>query len=145
MQPLASAIVCDEVRFEVTGKPFIIGVYPHDMVFQSLPATVPQLTIIATLFSDIKKPIRKFTVYADWPGGEFSQDFELPELPSPAFPDATRFEATVATVIRPVQVKEPGILTVKIKYEGGEVRARRVRLIVQSPTPKSESESKAAA
>lgn len=133
MEPYAWAIVCDEVRLEANGKPFIIGMYPHDMIFSKLPASLAQLNIMISLCSDIKAPIKTFTVDVDWPGGKFSHKVEVEEIPEPRLPDVKRFEASSFVTIGPMQINGPGILTIMINYEKGQFRARRVRLIVAPP------------
>jgi hypothetical protein len=138
MEPLALAMICDDVRVESNGKPFIIGVYPTDILFPALPAVLPQLVAIVTLVSDIDKPIRKFSVQVTCPGTDQSTDFELPPPPEPIFPDSTRVEVRVAVNIRPFVVVEPGTLTVMVKYEGGELRARRMPIRVVTPQPEPE-------
>lgn len=42
-------IYADDVRQEASGKMLIVGMYPGDMQVGKLPATLPQLAVIATL------------------------------------------------------------------------------------------------
>ena len=45
-------LVCDLIRFENTGKVFIIGLYTPDIVVPGLPATLPSLALFVCLESD---------------------------------------------------------------------------------------------
>jgi hypothetical protein len=40
---VATAIVCEDVRIEKSGKHIIIGVYPSDIIIQETPAQIPVL------------------------------------------------------------------------------------------------------
>lgn len=138
--PLAIAYICDDIRLEINGKPFIIGLYPNNMTFESLPAVLPQIAVWVTIISDIKTPLKKFTVSVTFPGNkEISADYDMPDTAiTNSFPDATRFEASVTVPVRPFVVSEPGILTVLVKYDGGVLLARRLPLEVFSPpTPEA--------
>jgi hypothetical protein len=138
VEPLATAAICDDVRVEINGKPFIIGVYTHTMSFAELPATLAQIMVLVTIFSDINDPITKFTVNVEGPGSETSADFDVGPLASPQFSDATRAEISAVVTINPFVVSEPGILSVTVRYSGGELRARRlpIQLVTQAaPTP----------
>jgi hypothetical protein len=42
-------IFCDDIRTEASGKDFMIGIYGGNMVFQTLPVTVPNLWVVATV------------------------------------------------------------------------------------------------
>jgi hypothetical protein len=129
MEPLATAAICDDARMEINGKPFIIGLYPQAMLFTELPATLAQIVIPVTVFSDINDPITKFTVHVMAPGSEFSFDYDFGPMPPPIFPDPIRAEICATIPIRPFVAKEPGVLSVTVRHAAGELRARR--LIIQ--------------
>jgi len=133
MEPLAIAMICDEIRLEANGKPFIIGVYQQQIIFPALPATVPQLIVVTTLFSDIRNPITQYTVNITGPGINLSHEVGPVELPPNPFSDATRAEISGIIPIRPFAVTEPGVLDIIVKFAGGETRARRT-LIVSAAT-----------
>src|SRR5260221_556619 len=104
MEPLATAAICDDVRTEMNGKPFIIGLYPQNMLFTELPATLGQFVFLITVFSDINVHITKFTVQVSAPGSELSFDFDFGPPPTPQFTDVTRAEVSVMVPIRPFVV-----------------------------------------
>ena len=136
MEPLAVAAICDDLRMEATGKPFIIGMYPQIMNFASLPAAVPQIFVLVTVFSDIKKPILKYTVHITAPGMNITHEHNSGTLQPSPFQDVTRAEVSVAVPIRPFIVTAPGVLTVTIKHAEGELRARRLLLqLASQPNP----------
>src|SRR5579872_6497369 len=104
MEPLASAIICDDLRMENNSKPFIIGIYTHAMVFTQLPAILGQMIVYVTVFSDYKNPISKFSVNIAGPGGlGFSQDFDLGKdfTTAPEISNPVRAEAQVVIPLRP--------------------------------------------
>lgn len=136
MEPVAICLICDDMRMESNGKPFIIGLYTHVMVFTELPATAPQMVFLVSVLSDITKPITKFTVNITGPTFDISQDFDLGPVGESLIPDAARAEAGVMIPIRPFAVSAPGVITVKVRYDGGEMIARRLPIqLVQQPVP----------
>lgn len=132
MEPLATAVLCDDVRIEHNGKLLIIGLYPQVMTFPALPATLPQMFVIATIFSDLKDPILKYTLSVTAPGLDFTHEHDSGPLQQSLFADVTRAEASVFIAIRPFSIAEPGVLDIKIRHKGGELRARRLLLQVAS-------------
>lgn len=55
----AFATFCDDVRQEVGNKHSLIGCYSGEMVFNSLPSTVPRLCAFVVVKTPIEQPIKK--------------------------------------------------------------------------------------
>lgn len=139
MEPVAIAHVCDDYRMESNGKPFIIGLYTHTMLFSHLPAALAQLVILLTVISDIKDPITTFTVKVTAPGFDESFDYDFGNPPPSPFDDAVRAEASVVVPLRPFTVSEPGLLNIEVRYSGGVLRARRLLIdVVTAPAPSAD-------
>lgn len=125
-----NAVVCDEVRKEANGKHIIIGVYPHDMLVNSFPATIaPALWI--QFFIERK--------------GEIEIEFRVRDKSQPKKrglsalaklviinPDELN---TMTLPPAPIVINEQGLLLFEVREKDGRWKKIREILIKQSPKP----------
>lgn len=70
---VVSFIVCDDVRREANGKEILIGVYSRDILVQSTPIVLPQLTFRIVL--EIEKLFEQFKLVIIQPNKEKLLEF----------------------------------------------------------------------
>ncbi len=103
-------ILCDDIRMETGNKFSIMGVYPRDVLFKSLPAILPKLSLVIML-EDITKLFTKFEM-----------TLKCPEMDPAIFTyDAPKDielggQSTLLMSVSPFKVKIPGKATFEITF-----------------------------
>ena len=127
---VTNAVVCDEVRKEANGKHLIIGVYPHDMLVKSFPATIAPTLWIQFLIE------RK---------GEIEVEFRVRDKSQPKkhgrsflaklkiiTPDEPN---TITLPPAPFVINEQGLLLFEVREKDGRWKKIKEIQIRQSPKP----------
>jgi hypothetical protein len=88
MEPFGTAVFCDDIRFELSNKISLVGVYGYEMVlFGSFPATLPKLGIFSAVrFPKTQKiPSVKILIY--FPGDQEDSPSHTQDIPIQLAPD----------------------------------------------------------
>lgn len=62
MERYLHAIYCDDIRFEISNKQSLIGIYGNELWVPEAPALLPKLCIIAKIVTALEKPFTKLTI-----------------------------------------------------------------------------------
>lgn len=107
-----SAFFCDEVRQEITGKHFLIGVYSGDLIPATTPSSFPLSALVRV---QGLKGKHHFKVRMLSPDGsvsmEIEDDVDVPEQ-ADCFPIA--FSGAI------IQVAAPGYVSIEVTLDQGE-------------------------
>ncbi len=126
-----NAVVCDDVRKEATGKHIIIGVYPHDMLVRSFPATIaPALWVqfFVQHRGEVKIEFRTRVKAQPKKRARFA-------LATFNIEDPSKMNTLTLPPV-PVEINEQGLLLFEVREKDG--RWKKVREIPISQTPKTE-------
>lgn len=127
--PYLHCIYTDDVRQEVSGKMMIIGMYTGDMQVSKLPATLPQLAIIATLNvprdSDIPpesmRSLKLVLTYDDKELISIDAPVEvLPPAQGPLDADAVGFMVQMVVQVSPFAIEKESKLRTSVIINGTE-------------------------
>ncbi|MBK8508948.1 MAG: hypothetical protein IPL51_09955 [Candidatus Competibacteraceae bacterium] len=137
-----SAIFCDDIRQESSGKLIYIGVYHSALIVQEFPATLPTFHIMATVVTPTINPFRKLVVRAlqdletikemEIPGNELAS---VPESPFIANIDPKEriLSARVLLSWSPLRLDGPCILRVVAQTESEELACLALPLLTKLP------------
>ena len=130
---IRSALLCDLVRTEDTGKHILIGVYTGGIAFEALPAV-----FAGTAWVEFDSPVQD---------GEIKVEIrtEAPELEKPRLGSATlsiEQEGSVLVLvgIQPIAVSAPGQLRLFMRLKGErwtQVLAKNFELRAPPPGPEA--------
>lgn len=124
---ITGAIVCDDIRHEVTGKQIIIGVYNTDMRLQALPVTIT-LCLWAQV-ENLRASDSKFEFRCDLAGKTVvSGDIGI-KLPE----GSTRASLPIGPF--PVTIEKAGKLRFSLKFEGSKKWQTATEIDVQLAEP----------
>lgn len=116
-----SAIICDDIRQEITGKLFLIGAYVHNMGVPSFPAESTFDCLIR--FSGLSDDAEKMTLTIRHVGYK-------PEESTYNFPHVRDGCTTVAIFGFPIKAKSAGAFFLEVAVDGG--RRRKIeRLFIE--------------
>jgi hypothetical protein len=125
------SILCEEVRDEVRGTRTLVGVFPTDGVkIPAIPFIIPKFAVfVSSETEEIKEVIIEIELFD--PTGKSLFKISSPKIKSPG---KTSY---FAVNISPIQIKQSGIYSVKIKRKDGlETDTNlRVTIVPQSQTP----------
>ncbi len=107
-----TTILCDDLRMELGNKFSIMGVYGREMLFSSIPALLPRISLAVKL-EGIKKIFTDFHVRLKTPDNE-SKNFTYP---APANLELDG-ETNLLIVISPFRVTSPGKAAIEITFSG---------------------------
>ena len=142
MNRFASAIFCDDIRFEVGNKFTLAGVYSADMFFEELPGFIPKFGVSMRFDTPMDKPVKaiRFKVYK---GDEVLADIDVPVV----VPDAAEQSPTVRldghdvptrrqynfnVLLPPIMITAPctlraTVLADDVEYVAGKLRIGPIR------------------
>jgi len=131
----ASVIVCDDVRFEVTGKLVIVGVYTADISIVSDEQPTPQLQFLFRAECDINDPFATIRFEVTLPGSE-PIVAESKSLGPPPSVSAGRTRISIYQLISvPGAVLRPGKILARVVHEKGEIPVSATWITKVEPTP----------
>lgn len=139
-----SAVFCDDIRQEVTGKMIYVGVYHNAMIAHEFPLTLPNFYIMATVVTPVKTPFTKLAIRVLLKQTVIQELVVTDELlkPPPGWltesidPNGERlFLARGLFAIAPLTVHEPCFLRVIAETEAEELRCPALAIL---PTPDQE-------
>lgn len=130
----AFAIYCDDLRQEVSGKQTYVGVYEGAMYLPELPFVLPQLFVVAKVWTTVDRPFKKLVfriILNDEVIGEDTLDVESAhaawiegnsKLHKPVDSSA---RILVSRIVRfaPLVIQAEGGMRIRIETEDGEFRA----------------------
>lgn len=130
-----SAIFCDDVRQETSGKLIFVGVYTGMLVVPKLPTTLPKLCVLLTTVAPIDRPFKKLhmKIYKglDVIAERVIPDdyLEPPELPLPSVDDE-QLRAAMEPVrmlrtqftLSPLELNDRTFLRVRVETEDEELK-----------------------
>tara|TARA_R110002110_G_scaffold376568_2_gene586669 strand:- start:178878 stop:179309 length:432 start_codon:yes stop_codon:yes gene_type:complete len=132
-------VFCDDVRYEVSNKFSLIGIYQENMVFHANPPVlVPKLCTSFWLLSDIDDPIKHFCARVLLTSSgvddvelvryEFA---EMPPLPTDK-DDARKSILRGTLAFGPFAIESVGYIEVWCETERDDIRAARLRVEFES-------------
>jgi hypothetical protein len=120
----ASAFVCDEALFSLTGKITISGMYTQDIVISSNEQQINQLVFVFTIETPISEPFKTLTLKVAFPG---SDPIEVPAataIAPIASADPRRKQIIYRQpVLIPQPTLRPGRIVASVVHESGEIEA----------------------
>jgi hypothetical protein len=134
----ASVIVCDDVRFEITGKLVIVGAYTADIAIAADEQPTPQLQFLFRAECDINDPFTAIRFEVTLPGTE-PVIAESKNLGPPPGVSAGRTRISVHQLISiPGAVLRPGKILARVVHEKGEIPVTATWITKVEPSPKTE-------
>lgn len=135
----ATALVCDDVRFEVNGKYIVIGLYSGDILINQEPFTASQMFFIFLVEGEISTDQFKWLEFeVTFPGNEPTRvrhpgdpkwsDFTRNTVNQ----DRTRWWVKYPLRISPV-VLRPGRVITKVIHDKGEIACTSAWVVLKSP------------
>jgi hypothetical protein len=131
LNPFALTTFCDDIRYEITGKFSLIGVYHETLIFPdgTFPITINRLALSITFVEDPSVLIGDIEVHVLLPA-------DLREKPSFAFkiephgaqqvpddPEVTRRSLNLHVILGPLTIRESGLIKVRLINKGRRYRA----------------------
>jgi hypothetical protein len=115
----AYLLVADDLRFALTGKLDLHGIYTGDIVIPSEKLVANQLVFLWMLETDVKDPFQLLTLEITLPQAEPNR-FSL-SLPAQTIPEGrTRWHMKHPQLIQPA-ILRPGRIEAKVIHEKGEI------------------------
>lgn len=130
----ATVLVCDEIRFETSGKLFLIGMYPANIAIPTDDVAVGQLIFLFHFDCPIDEPPSTIAFEVTLPGGEPQRSVIQVDKPE-ANPKHTRWLFRHALTIQGQSLRL-GKIGVRVTVDGQEldVSSPWIELLVTSPT-----------
>ena len=131
----ASAIFCDDIRYELGNKVTLVGLYNKDLFVQEFPAHLSRLAVSLNVDTPIEKPFETFGVIVE-KGDEVVM--EIPVQPTSAFvqppqsnkavgQDAvTRASLGMHFFLPPLPILEPCTIRVKVVLDQSVTTAGKI-------------------
>lgn len=129
---VANAILCDDIRQEISNKLILIGVYTHDILVPAFPTTINLALVAETWFDSVGE--KKLSVRYLVDGSERGGMTATLRIMEPAEP----FILTLPPI--PVQIFQPGKLDVQATVDDGRpvpIISRQLRLQSEGNPPNS--------
>jgi hypothetical protein len=120
----ASAFVCDEALFSLSGKITISGMYTQDIVISSNEQQITQLVFLFTVETPKSEPFKSLTMKVVFPGSDPIEAPALTAINPPASTDPRRKQITYRLpLLIPQPVLRPGRIVASVVHEDGEMEA----------------------
>lgn len=123
----ADVLFCDDIRQETSGKFLFVGVYPGDLIPQTIPAAFP-LALFLRVYG-LPPGRHGFLVSVTYPDGSlfFKQQDEIDAAPN----------NTVALIFGGLQavINTPGDLEASIEIAGKKIPAGHLRILHPPSAP----------
>jgi hypothetical protein len=118
MSVSAALVVCEDMRFEVSGKFMLIGGYTGNIAIDPSRGVITRLIFLFIMEFDISDALENVTFHVDLPGGVSRAE----KANFPNFPDGTENARRIfrQVVFVDNQPPIPGPIIAKIKWDGGE-------------------------
>lgn len=107
-------VLCDDIRDETGNKKSLMGVYSNNVIFKSVPATLPRICLYITL-REIKRTFKSIHVKTKFPKTK-PQSFDLKGLP----PNKLGQTVSMGVIISPFKVEVPGNARFEIRFDDDE-------------------------
>lgn len=140
----ATCLICDDVRYEVSNKTSVVGLYGTELIVRELPITLAQLCFLTSVFTEYDDPVKALTVrvsYAgetlnvspveqdileEWARIDYGVGVEEVEEFSTDEPPRIRFSVQMTT--SPFTIAKEGRLSVHVETEEETLRAGSLKI-----------------
>lgn len=142
MDPFATAIFCDDIRFETANKVSLIGTYGYELIlFGSFPSVLPKLGIFSSLRFPKTQSINGVRLLVYFPGDAESEpghtqelpikldpsDFPMPDLSE--YPDPGEYYGfNHPFLFSPVVIKQSGYIRVRALVGGERIKVGSLKV-----------------
>lgn len=133
-------IFCDDIRHEISGKTTLVGIYSGKLIAASLPATLAKLCVVLNLATPLDQPFREVSVVGKLYGQEvFKLEVNEDEMAkyneqiNLMKGDAKFIDLQMASIMSPLQIDKPGVLSLEVKVDGELVPCRPLDIGVAEP------------
>jgi hypothetical protein len=135
MSAQASLIVCDDIRFEITGKAIIVGMYTSDIVIPAPEYTIPQLFFLYFYECPIEERPTRIAIQLTLPGQPPILWQASPAIESVAIPEGRRGFIYRQIVPALGAVLRPGRIEARITTDRGDIDVRAPWIVQGQPMP----------
>ncbi len=142
MSRKASAFVCDEALFSLTGKITISGLYTQDIVIVSNEQQINQLVFLFTVETSKSQPFKSAMLKIAFPGGD-PVLVPMMTVIHPASIDDDRRKSMVfrQPVLVPMPILRPGRIVASVLHEDGEMEAGGFWVVTMEEAQKKQTEA----
>jgi hypothetical protein len=120
----ASAFVCDEALFSLSGKITISGMYTQDILIAGNEQQISQLVFFFTIETPISQPFDFIKLRATLPASEPVEVAPAITMPQTLSADPRRRQIIFRLpMLIPMPVLRPGRMVASVIHEGGEMEA----------------------
>lgn len=142
MSRKASAFVCDEALFSLTGKITISGLYTQDIIIVSNEQQINQLLFFFTVETPKSEPFKSATLKITFPGGEPVLVPMITIIPPTSLDDDRRKSMVFRQpVLVPMPILRPGRIVASVLHEGGEMEAGGFWVVTLEEAQKKQTEA----